>query len=126
MSTMTKEQQRDLELVVLGAAFVKGETRDRILQLLPKGTVVGEVGELLDAIRDQVSPPVEKWLDSHACPWDKKRDCIQAILDCVVEMRQRQIMAESLKGLSFLAATAPLAETKLRAAKLLNQITEIP
>lgn len=126
MGEITKEQQRDLELIVFGAVLVKGEPRDSILAVLPRGIVIGEVGELVDAIRDQQSPPLTKWLDDHKCQWDKKRDCIQAIVDCVLELRQRQVMTEKLKGLAFLAATAPLAETKACAARLLQQISEMP
>jgi len=121
-----RDKQRDLELILLGAAFVKGETRDRILGALPSGTLHGEVGELLDAIRDQDARPVSKWLDDRKCYWDKSQDCIQAVVNCVVETKQRQLIAETFKGLAFLAATAPLIETKGRAAKFLQTILEMP
>lgn len=118
--------QRDLELILLGAAFVKGDVRERILGSLPVGTVDGEVGELLDAIRDQNAKPISKWLEDRKCEWNKSQDFIQAVIDCVVEAKQRQLITETLKGLAFIAATAPLSETKGRAARFLQQISEMP
>jgi hypothetical protein len=123
---LNAEGMRDLELILLGAAFVKGEVRERILGALPKGTIAGEVGELLEAIRDQDAKPISRWLDDRACAWDKSHDFIQAVVNCVVEVNQRQLIAETFKGLAFLAATAPLIETKGRAAKFLQTILEMP
>jgi hypothetical protein len=124
--TSEQDSLRDLELIILGAAFVKGESRDKVLAALPKGAMESDAGELLDAIRNQDAKSIEDWLIERKCKWDKSQDCIQAIVGFVVETRQRKLIAESLKGLAFLAATAPFDETKNRAATLLKMILEMP
>lgn len=116
--------RRDLELILFGAALGQ-HSRERILTALPSGTIDGDIGVLLDSIREQDAEPIMTWLEDRKCKWDKGQDCVQVILDCLVESKKRRLIIDVLKGLTFLARTSPLEETKARASKLLKQIVEM-
>jgi hypothetical protein len=119
---LTDDSKRDLELILLGAVLAKGEARKLIFDSAPTGSIDSEIGALIDSVREQDAQPISSWLESHQCEWDKGQCFIQTIANRLLEDKQRRLMIDVLKGLTFLAQTAPLDETKAKTVSLLEKI----
>lgn len=124
MSDEQDRAKRDLELMLLGASLVRGETRDRVLASFPNKTMAGDVGEMLDAIRNQDARFIEQWFKDHGCDWGKGQDMLQTVIDWGQDEKVRSWAVSNLKGLMFLFQTSPMAEARAKAIAMLKKFSD--
>ena len=94
------QKKRDLELVLLGAALVKGASRERVMELMPRDSMFGEIGRIINAIRDLDSVPIKEWMAQQGCGWEQGDDFILSIASAITEYNQRTMLSMILSSLS--------------------------
>lgn len=93
---MSVDHRRDLELLLLGAALASAE-RDRILTMLPAGSLARDVDPLLNALRPNSDPePLRAWLDTRGVVREKGKQT----LDCIVDVIESDNHRAQLKAIS--------------------------
>lgn len=116
MAKSSNDHLRDIALVLLGAAMVK-ESRQRVLDSLPSGSLIREVDVLMDALRAGDYPKVKDWFDHRGAVIESGKDAIGACIDAVLAECERQKVDQVIKELEFYTR-ASLVQKKQLAAKL--------
>jgi|GEM_PF-6410988 len=107
---------RDVALILLGAAMVK-ESRQRVLDSLPSGSLVREVDVLLDSLRTGAYPKVKDWFASRGAIIESGKDGIGACIDAILAECERQKVDAVIKELEFYTR-ASLVQRKQLVEKL--------
>lgn len=115
-SERPKEHLRELALILLGAALVK-ESRQRVIDSIPSGSLVRDVDKLLDSLRNNDYPVVKDWLASRGAVIENGKDGIQACIDAILGECERQRVMQIVKELEFYTRASLVERSKL-AAKL--------
>jgi len=116
MAKVSDPKLRDVALVLLGAAMVK-ESRQRVLDSLPSGSLVREIDVLLDSLRAGDYPKVKDWFAARDAIIESGKDAIGACIDAILAECERQKVAEVVKELEFYTR-ASLVQKKQLAEKL--------
>jgi hypothetical protein len=116
MEKPTKDHLRDIALILLGAAMVK-ESRQRVLDSLPSGSLVREVDVLLDSLRTGNYPKVKDWFAVRGAIIENGKDGIGACIDAILAECERQKVEIVIKELEFYTR-ASLVQKKQLADKL--------
>jgi hypothetical protein len=107
---------RDIALVLLGAAMVK-DSRQRVLDSLPSGSLVREVDILFDCLRKGDYLRVKEWFSNRGAVIENGKDAIDACIDAILEVCERAKIDQVIKELEFYSRSS-LVEKQSLVAKL--------
>jgi len=115
-----RSSQRDLQLVLLGVAFTKGD-RQRVLDAITPEHCCAEIGKLMAAIKASDIVPIRQWLEDHDTPIADGNDVIQSLIDSV----HRYCKRASMKNLAFELNMARIEDTPELIERLRNMADDL-
>lgn len=123
---LTDQKKQELELVLLGAAMVKGQSREKVLATMPKGSMFGETGRVIDAVRELDSAPIAEWMAERGCDWSQGDDFIESITHVLLDDSSRTLASVVLNVLSQRIRHDSKEELKERVAVLAELVSKMP